>query len=348
MLGRRAVIRGSCALAAFVVLQAVPVAAQEITSTPDPTVTTLERDKLAWEIAKLKQEEARLRFANEQPVIDLVRNNAIVIVGLAGGLFTLWRWRVDRVDDRRKRDEDRLSAVVDGLGSPNELTRINAAHNLHTFLEPGYERFSTRILHLVVAHLRHQSQPKNAQLPLVTLGLITVSRRQPQAKRAELPLFTQALCAVFKDAYPRARPKQRALLPVLGGRKREAEGWWRAAGSSLDMNEIQLPGAYLVNTDLSNVWMPYANLTGANFFGTTLTGACFRSADLTRVYFRSADLTQANLQSATLTGAKLIGATLTGADLTGADLSGVKGLTPEQRQLAVEQGAILDEPDPPR
>lgn len=61
------------------------------------------------------------------------------------------------------------------------------------------------------------------------------------------------------------------------------------------MSGVQLPDAYLINTDLSDVWIPHADLTNA-----------------------------------TLTGAKLIG---------------VKGLTPEQRQMVTVEGALLDEPE---
>jgi hypothetical protein len=293
----------------------MPVSAQEAPSPPDPTVVALEREKLAQEVAKLQEETARLRSQNDQPLLDWLRNNAVVVSGAVVALIGVFRWFAERRQDRERRDEDRLSAVFDGLGSPDELARINAAHNLYTFLEPGYERFHTRILHLVVAHLRHQSQrkddrlppkPKDDQLRPAMQGLT------PEPKRVELPLFTQALVAVFKDVYPRGRSKRSIGRWVAGMVKREADRPGARAGSPLDMSGVQLPGAYLVNTDLSDVFMPYADLTGAYLSGATLTGA-----------------------------------TLIQADLTGANPMRVKGLTPEQHQMAAEQGAVLDEPDPP-
>ena len=342
-LSRRTVLCGSCGIAAFAVLGRMPVTAQEPTATPDPTVTALERDKLAWEVAKLKEEATQLRDQNEDPLAqwlgsDWLRNNAVVVSGAVVALIGVFQWFAQRRQERDKRDEDRLAAVFDGLGSPNEVSRINAAHNLHAFLEPGYKRFHTRILHLVVDHLRHQSKPADDQLPLVTQGLIIVSRRQPDPKGAELPLFPQSLVSVFKDAYPSSRPKRGVGRWVAGRVKREADRPSPRAGSPLDMTGVQLPGAYLVNTDLSDVFMPHANLTDAKFHGATRT----------RANLQRADLTGANLRYATHIRVDLWGATLTGVDLTGATLTGtfvgvVIGLTPEQRRMAVEQGAILGE-----
>jgi hypothetical protein len=389
----------------------MPASAQQVAPTPDPTVTTLQREKLAEEVAKLKQETVKLRNQNEDPWGDWLRNNAVVVSGAIVALIGVFRWFAERRQERNKRDEDRLSAVFDGLGSPNEVSRINAAHNLRTFLEPGYERFHTRILYVVVAHLRHQSKPEDDEVRPVTQGRITVWRRQSEPKRAELPLFTQALVSIFKAVYPHARPKRsvgrwvaerplfnrvftKALHAVFSYWKAERVFFrvyrpWLRPGSPLDMSGVQLPGAYLINTNLSGVWMPHANLTGANFFtadltraifnGAILTGADLTGADLTRASFAGATLTGATLQGASLNGADLswanltdadfyladltgadlnradltranlyvatlTGATLTGATLTGTDLRAVTGLAPEQRQMAADRGALVDEP----
>jgi len=430
MLSRRAVLRGSCALVAFAALGTMPVSAQQVTPTPDPTVTTLEREKLVEEVAKLKQETARLRNQNEDPWGDWLQNNAVVVSGAIVALIGVFRWfaerRQDRVkrdedrqedrrkrdedrqEDRVKRDEDRLAAVFDGLGSRDEVARINAAHNLLTFLEPGYERFSTRILYLVVAHLRLQPKseptpeeqpkpeptPQDRQFP-----------RQPEPSSAPLPPFTQALVTVFKEAYRKVRARARPG-PVWAQKRLRSDPTrtWLVvrAGSPLDMSDIQLPGAYFVDADLSGVWMPNADLRRAILTATDLTGANLTGADLTRANLREAhlegadlpeahleraDLSQANLEvadlnwadlrgaalsgahlegahlvgailegayfsgaslnGASLNGASLEGAHLEGAHLEGVDLRDVTGLTPEQRQMAAEQGAILDEPDPP-
>ncbi len=454
--GRRSVVLSSGWLVALLLREAVPVSAQEATPASDPTIAALEQQKLGWEIAKLREETARLRSQNEQPVVDWLRNNAVVVAGLAGGGITLYRWWMDRREElrkrdedrraerdkreaewreeREKRDEDRLAAVVDRLGSPDEPTRINAAHNLLAFLDPGYERFAPRILSLVVAHLR----------------------LQPEPAEGALTLFAQALVSVLKTAYPMVRAAG-SPGPVWD------EGPWPESpwpeepdpggpdatllsvrpGSPLDMSGIKLPRANLAVTDLSGAWMPTADLAGANLVQIALLranldlanlgGADLGGADLREISLCVANLRDAKLISASLNGAKLQGADLTGAHLgfaragkadlrgarldeaelrladlrgailgdahladanlnefdiraakvgvevgkfsgaslrganlagadlrdaglggvdlswavlDGADLRGAKGLTAEQRRLAAEQGAILDEPEP--
>jgi hypothetical protein len=136
---RRAVLGGSCGIAAFALLKPMLLSAQEIPPTPDPTVVALERDKLAWEVTKLQEEAIRLRSQNEDPLAqwlrsDWLRNNAVVVSGAVVALIGVFQWFAQWRQERDKRDEDRLSAVFHGLGSPDELTRINAAHYLRTFL----------------------------------------------------------------------------------------------------------------------------------------------------------------------------------------------------------------------
>jgi hypothetical protein len=101
-LSRRTVILGAGAVGVLVLRGTHPVAGQEATPTADPTVVALEREKLAGEAAKLKQEEARLRAQNQQPVPDWLLSNGILfagIVGIIGGGFQLYRWRVDRREE---------------------------------------------------------------------------------------------------------------------------------------------------------------------------------------------------------------------------------------------------------
>jgi hypothetical protein len=384
LLSRHAILCGFCALAAFTILGSMSVSAQEIPPTPDPTVVALEREKLAWEVAKLQEEAIRLRSQNEDPLAqwlksDWLRNNAVVVSGAILGLIGIFRWLADRRQERRKRDEDRqaeretreaewredrdkrdvdrLTAVIDGLGSPDELARINAAHNLLSFLETGYDRFYTRILYLVVAHLR--LQPK-LETTLVDMGPL----REPKLEVAPLLPFTQALVTIFKEAYPRVRALAHPS-PVWQEKDSPSDPSRRVLvvrkGSPLDMSRIQLPGAYLMEADLSGVWMPNADLTGADLTGADLAGAILTQAHLVGTQFGGADLSGADLSGAALSLAYLSGANLsgtalsladlhsadlTGAKLTGTDLRGAVGLTPEQRRVAAAQGAILDEPEP--
>ena len=80
------------------------------------------------------------------------------------------------------------------------------------------------------------------------------------------------------------------------------------------------------NQDLTGLYAPTVNFTGAKFEktilnyadlnGTNLSGATLPGAELNYAYLSLAVLNQATLVDADLVGAELIGADLTGADLT--------------------------------
>jgi hypothetical protein len=246
-----------------------------------------------------------------------------VVSGAIIGVVSLFRWFAERREERRrrqedhraeretreaewredrlKRDEDRLSAVIHELGSPDELRRINAAHNLLTFLEPGYERFSARILALVVAHLRLQpeakpeSQPlrRLAKAPVMLIFHLILAHFRLEPKGPLLTPFMQALVTVFRGVYPKVRAMAR---PGPVWREEVAPSdphdTWLVVrqGSPLDMSAIQLPGAYLLQADLTGVWMPYAELRGA-----TLSSATLSMATLSGAYLGAAQLNGATL-----------------------------------------------------
>ena len=124
-----------------------------------------------------------------------------------------------------------------------------------------------------------------------------------------------------------------------------------------DLTNANFTGAFLVATDLTGVRVsPATRWQGAHLNAETLLELLdIRDADLAEVDLSyadlfGADLSDANLSAADLSDANLSEANLSRANLFGADLSGanlrlVIGLTPEQRQMAAEQGAILDEPE---
>jgi hypothetical protein len=352
---RRFIIRESAAIVAATLLGSVQASAQEATPPVDPTAVALEREKLRLEVAKLEQETIRLREQNERPLVDWLRNNALVISGGAVGFFGVVRWFAEQRKVRDERAEDRLATLVDRLASSDEMTRINAAHNLHTFLQPGYKRFYVQILHLVATHLRLQPEPTGKHLPP----------------------FTQELVNVFIDAYPRSRAIRGAWrdqslrkLPVSyvnGNRPAEPSDlrvWKLAAktlGSPLDLSDVQLPGANLLRADLSNIWMPGANLSKADLRGADLTGAYLRDVDFSGAFLSGADLRWATLDDADLTLATLNEADLRGAyfrkaslhqvqifkaDIQGAHFEGAEicrpmGLSSEQEQMIAEQGVVI-------
>jgi uncharacterized protein YjbI with pentapeptide repeats len=110
------------------------------------------------------------------------------------------------------------------------------------------------------------------------------------------------------------------------------------AGRLTDLTDADLSGSVMFNTDLSELWAPGVNLSGAklydvDLFGADLAGASFKnatvggaayprsslkagSAGLGPVDLRGADLEHANLDGADLKGAFLLGAELNGATAT--------------------------------
>ena len=249
--------------------------------TEDATVTALSKEKLAQEVQQLKNQ-------NEPDPLGWLQTNAsflfstLVVVG--GGLFGLWRWRVDRRDaqdkelkdrrnaqdkelkdrqnaqdkeledrktEREKRAEERFQAAVTGLGDEKEEAHIGAAILLRTFLRPGYEQFYTQTFDLAVANLRHHRTFKRMQPQLLDAS---------QNTETPLPLTTldHALIVVFKEAFPLARDQE----------KREP-AFFNVTGISLDY-------AYLAAADLKELWGPKASLQEAELNEANLSEAVRR------------------------------------------------------------------------
>ena len=89
----------------------------------------------------------------------------------------------------------------------------------------------------------------------------------------------------------------------------------------IDLSGAHIPGTSLSNADLARSNFAHANLSQVNFEGSNLREADFREANLTGSNFTGADLTRADLSSAKLEGATLTGSTLDEADLSHASLS---------------------------
>ena len=89
---------------------------------------------------------------------------------------------------------------------------------------------------------------------------------------------------------------------------------------------------YFIDSNLTDAFLRYADLSDAKLIGAKLINACLKEASLYRADLTNADLTNADLIDAHLSESKLIGAKfiksdlsgaiLYGADLTNADLSG--------------------------
>jgi len=94
---------------------------------------------------------------------------------------------------------------------------------------------------------------------------------------------------------------------------------------------------YLFRANLSEQWLVFSDLKGAELKFATLNGAALIGANLS-----SAKLNGANLSGAELSGAELSGAKLIGANLNGADLSSEWNLTQAQLNTACGENVKLD------
>ena len=96
----------------------------------------------------------------------------------------------------------------------------------------------------------------------------------------------------------------------------------------IDLSEAKLSGAKLFEVDLSGVNLSNVDLSGADLFNANMPGADLYKAnlskcDLSGVNFDEADLCGANLTEAYMYRAYLYGADLSHADLSGSDLNEV-------------------------
>jgi hypothetical protein len=137
----------------------------------------------------------------------------------------------------------------------------------------------------------------------------------------------EALCAfvrentVGKTAPHKPATDVQAALTVIGRRIEGPGAVW-----TVDLENVNISGALLVNAFLAFARMGHANLTkaylfSANLNGTNLTEANLSGANLVNAQLSGAILTNADLRGAHLGGAYLGDADLRGADLTGANLS---------------------------
>jgi uncharacterized protein YjbI with pentapeptide repeats len=316
----------------------------QATPTVDATVTALNKEKLEQEVQQLKNQ-------NASDLFGWFRTNAAILFStlavVFGGLFGLWRWRVDRRDaqdkelkdrrdaqdkDLKAQAEERFKTAVTALGDEKESVQVGGAILLRSFLNKEdkeiYERYYTQIFDLAVAYLRLPRTPPSLEDPD---GI----PHSPEDLNAPLPLTTlrQALIVVFKEACPLARSQNKGSpqsLYATGIQLDNASLWkadlkqvWMPQASlrEADLREAKLMEADLSKADLNGADLREAKLMEADLRETTLSGADLREADLREADLREADLRRANLSKANLSKASLIRADLREADLREADFS---------------------------
>jgi uncharacterized protein YjbI with pentapeptide repeats len=269
-------------------------ATAEPTLVPDATVSALNKQKLQEEVQQLHSQNT-----SWTPVLGPVATVISALAAFGVAALAILRWGRERRTEREKRDEERFQAVVTGLGSESERTRLGSAIVLRAFLQKEYAQFFERAFDLTVAHLR-----------LTDAG--AVGRFDP---------LRQPLIATLEQAFPLARGQLQ---------KRLGDAY---AQQSLDASFVHLDGAFLWRADLKGIYMPWAclqeaDLTEADLEGAALWGAT--SNDPTKGNFRKVKLGGAVLRGADLGDADLSEADLTGADLREANLAtGNLGVRPD-------------------
>ncbi|WP_347343085.1 pentapeptide repeat-containing protein [Limnothrix sp. FACHB-708] len=112
--------------------------------------------------------------------------------------------------------------------------------------------------------------------------------------------------------------------------------------SGANLQRVNLRGSQLCDADLSGADLAEARLAGADLSGALLSDVNLTKADLHKASLALANLSGANLSGANLSGANLSRVNFHRAIVTGAVLGNNEGLTAEDYQQLVANGAIGD------
>jgi pentapeptide repeat protein len=186
-----------------------------------------------------------------------------------------------------------------------------------------------------------------------------------------------AVISYFSESRDRLKQKHYQAWQVINSA--QAKG---GSGGRIDaLEELHADGVPLVGVDVSDAFLQYIDLSGANLLRATFRGADVRggkfiksqlefadlvSANFRNAHFQEADLHSASLQDADLNGADLRDSDLEGVDLAKADLRntdllkakwekisdiklanifGIKNAPPGFEKWALEHGAVSVESD---
>ncbi len=218
---------------------------------------------------------------------EVLRNVGLLIVGLVGLAFGIWRaWTAHRQahTSRQGHFTDRFSTAVKHLGSKELPVRLGGVYALWRLAEDSADRDEKSVWDILCAFIRHPPHEPGEE--------------------GKAPKETEVIPV---------RPDIQAILDLLttsaAACQRKKAGYFLKLNRS-NLQQADLSGANLSGTNLSN-----ANLTGAYLNGAYLTDANLSFADLTDAMLIGADLTNANLIDANLIDANLSGANLNDAIL---------------------------------
>jgi uncharacterized protein YjbI with pentapeptide repeats len=315
----------------------------QATPTVDPTMAALQKEQLAQQVDKLKQDNSWAWLSPVSTILGPLATIGTILVGIFVARNNLLQWSKNREDEQKKRaddqrieqekrDEERFQKVVEGLGSERTEAKVGAAITLRTFLQPGYERFYRQAFDLAVAHLRLRKAEASASGPpsspapvlIVPKGDLRQEQQSPPTASISLDSLSQALITVFKLSFPLAREELKKTHAQF------------EPPQLLDATDVQLDHAFLAGADLAQAWLERASLREADLSlaqlekatlykaqleGARLLGSQLKGAHLSLSQLKEANLYKAQLEEANLLGSQLKGATLHGAQLERTNLS---------------------------
>ncbi|MFB6439380.1 pentapeptide repeat-containing protein [Streptomyces sp. NPDC056411] len=309
--------------------------------------------------------------------------------GLAAALALLFTWREVQVAEQGQLTS-RFNDAITNLGSRSLDVRFGGIYALERIMQDS-PRDQPRIISVLSAYVRRHApvpasgfakEPKDLEQTLkrrpstdVAAVMNVLARRPPghdggaqlDWNRTDLRGLTLSTWGV-KDL---AKIPKGGELPrthsSFGYANMEGADLRHAVLAGVDLrnafaSEVNLSGATLLRTGLTNAQLDGADLTRAGLLETDLTGADLSSAKLhetvlgapdapvrtgpsrlTRAVLWDADLTGASLAGTDLTGAILADANLTGATLAGAHLHGAQlSAADKSLQAKVISGTVTD------
>jgi hypothetical protein len=239
----------------------------------------------------------------------LVRNAGLLIAGLVGVGFGIWRAYTGFLQTKTAQQQaytaeqgqitDRYSKAVEMLSNENARTRVGAVYALARIAQDSVARDHIPVMEVLGEFLRNSPYHNKTEERVITL------LDQPNTEQS-------ANGAGADSALPPIQcPDVLTALNVIGARNQAQ----RAHERRIDF-VLSLEGANLGNFDLAR-----ANLESLYLFRADLSNANLSDADLRAAFLSDADLRAAFLSGANLRGADLSDADLSDANLSGADLS---------------------------
>lgn len=226
---------------------------------------------------------------------------------------------------------DRYTKAVETLGDDAMGVRLGGVYALQRIMQDSPRDHPT-IANVLAAYVRtHAGKPpeKGGGVPADVHAALTVlvQRDATRDQSFSLDLRDTVLSGIELQPLEPGRTSTRAVIksePI--GADLSGANLVDVDLSDANLSYANLVGTDLYDTDLSDANLSYADLRGALMRGADLSNVYLYDADLSGAYLRRADLSYANLTGAKLRNAVLSYADLRGADLRGADLRGAQGL----------------------